>query len=365
MRIATVVGVVIIATSASAAPPPEATALFDQGIKDMRAGNLESACHELAASLAKYPDSGTEGALAQCYTKAGKLASAWNLWRDLADTERDPRLRADAGKRASALESRVPHFMLKLVTPRPGMAVTVGENRISDLTLQIALPIDPGPFVVHASAAQYQDWSATFDADEGRTTTVEIPALTPVQVASASSVPATPPEPDATPRGELQISVESDASYDVTVMGSGGQERCDGSVTHTSPCVLKPPRGTARLVVQGDNDPVTKDLVIDERPKALSIDEASSHSWSWLLLGGSAATIGVGVYSCVQSGTSSILCPVGLAVGTPALIGGFIWAVYDHVTPHRSHTKVRTADALTPFAAPHPGGAVVGISGGF
>ena len=89
--------ILCVPIAARAEVPPEATALFDQGMKDMRAGNLEVACKELAASLAKYTDSGTKGALATCYGKLGKLASAWSLWKDLADTA-SPADRPDAAR---------------------------------------------------------------------------------------------------------------------------------------------------------------------------------------------------------------------------------------------------------------------------
>ncbi len=156
--------------------PPEATALFDQGIKDMRAGNLEVACKELAASLAKYADSGTKGALATCYGKLGKVVSAWSLWKDLADTA-SPADRADAAKRAKALEPRLPHYVVKLAGVTAGLVVTVNGNPLADPTLPVPLPIDPGPLAVVARAPGRTDWSQTFQATEGATTAIEIPVL--------------------------------------------------------------------------------------------------------------------------------------------------------------------------------------------
>lgn len=168
----------LVAPVAHAEAPPQATALFDQGIKDMRAGNTELACKELAASLAAYPDSGTKGALAECYTKLGKLASAWSLWRDLADTAPSRELRADAAARAKKLEPRMPKFQLRLAAPLAAQeVVTVAGHRVVDPTLPVALPLDPGPFTVAASAPGYATWTATFQAQEGDTTTVAIPAL--------------------------------------------------------------------------------------------------------------------------------------------------------------------------------------------
>ena len=176
--------------------PPEATALFDQGIKDLQAGNTAIACKELAASLAQYPDSGTKGALAECYTKIGKVVSAWNLWRDLADTAPSAEDKNDAAGNAYKLEARLPHFVIRLRgAPVAGLAVVVENNPVSDPTLAVPLPIDPGTFTVHASAPDYNDWTQAFQANEGKLTVVEIPALVakPKPKPVVSSMPTTGP----------------------------------------------------------------------------------------------------------------------------------------------------------------------------
>jgi hypothetical protein len=158
--------------------PADAMALFDQGMKDMQAGNLDVACKELAASLAKFPDSGTKGALATCYTQAGKVASAWKLWRDLADTAPTPDMKKDAAANAYQLESRLPHFVVRLKGAAvPGLKVTVGDSDVADPTLAVPLPVDPGPFTALATAPDYVEWSQGFTATEGQSTTVEIPTL--------------------------------------------------------------------------------------------------------------------------------------------------------------------------------------------
>lgn len=177
-----------LASTATADAPADAVALFDQGIRDMEAGNFEAACPKLAASLARYDDSGTKGALAECYTKIGKLASAWNLWRNLADTAPAEDLKADAAANAKQLEPRVPRYVIKVAASPPSdLTVTVGDKPVANPTLSVALPIDPGPFTVRATAEGREDWTQTYQAVEAQTTTVEIPALT------AKAAPPTPP----------------------------------------------------------------------------------------------------------------------------------------------------------------------------
>jgi hypothetical protein len=196
MRTHTLVAIAILGASelARADAPPDATALFDQGIKDMQAGNTELACKELAASLQRYTDSGTKGALAECYTKLGKVASAWNLWRDLADTAPSADLRKDAAGNAYQLEARLSRFVIRLKAQPPrGLAVTVADSPVADPTLAVPLPVDPGAFTARASAPGYEDWSLELTASEGKTTIVEIPALTAKPEPKPAPLPATVP----------------------------------------------------------------------------------------------------------------------------------------------------------------------------
>lgn len=167
-------------TVAHADPKAEAMALFEQGLADMEAGKTDLACRELAASLAKYEDSGTQGALAVCYTQLGRITSAWRLWKELADTAPTADLKADAATQASTLQPRLPRFKVTLVGPSiPGLTVTV-DGSAADPSLEVELPVDPGPIAASASAPGYESWSSTFTAFEGKVTAIEIPALRPL-----------------------------------------------------------------------------------------------------------------------------------------------------------------------------------------
>src|SRR5215471_8648002 len=104
-----VIGICVLTglRTAAADSHAEAVVLFDQGIKDMKAGQLDKACPELQASLALVKDSGTKGALARCHGLAGRIASAWLLWRELSDTAPSAELRGDAAAQAGKLERRL------------------------------------------------------------------------------------------------------------------------------------------------------------------------------------------------------------------------------------------------------------------
>jgi len=188
----------LLPTIAHADAPPDAIALFDQGLKDLEAGNTAVACRELAASLAKYSDSGTKGALAECYTRLGKVVSAWNLWKDLGDTA-PADMRAEALANASKLEPRLPRYIIKLAgTPPAGLVVKINTVAVADPTLAVPLPVDPGPITATASAPDHKPWSKEFQASEGKVTTIEVPTLVALPPSATTPTPTPTPTPPVT-----------------------------------------------------------------------------------------------------------------------------------------------------------------------
>jgi hypothetical protein len=195
----------LFAAPAAADAQAEAVALFDQGIKDMKAGHLDKACAELAASLQLVKDSGTKGALARCHGRSGRVASAWALWRELADTAPTAELRTDAAAQAAKLERRLPRYTLSLAGPTPGLVVQVNGHDVA-VDLSVPVPVDPGTITVTAvgrdgERATTRSWSHDFTAIEGETVSIEIPALEPLPVSTPPriAVPprrASPPLPD-------------------------------------------------------------------------------------------------------------------------------------------------------------------------
>ena len=167
----------------------KAIALFDEGIKEMKAGSFAKACKAFEASNRLLPDSGTRGSLARCYTQLGRIASAWTLWRELSDTAPTAALRADAAAQAKKLEPRLPKYTVKITAPAVGLTVTVDGQPI-DLSLDVQLPIDPGTYAVEAAAPGRVAWQGQLTAIEGKTVEVEVPALE-----AASSGQVTPVKP--------------------------------------------------------------------------------------------------------------------------------------------------------------------------
>jgi hypothetical protein len=182
-RLAIVIAVVSVAVALSGPARADDTdqkakaiALFDEGIKEMKASNFAKACKAFEASNRLLPDSGTRGSLARCYTQLGRIASAWTLWRELSDTAPTPALRSDAAAQAKKLEPRLPKYTVKITAPAVGLTVTVDGQPI-DMSLDVQLPIDPGTYAVEAAAPGRVAWQGQLTAVEGKTVEVEVPAL--------------------------------------------------------------------------------------------------------------------------------------------------------------------------------------------
>lgn len=190
-----------LGVAASAASPAiadsraEAVVLFDQGIKDMKAGRLDKACAELQSSLDLVKDSGTKGALARCHGLAGRVASAWLLWRELADTAPTAALRTDAAAQATKLEPRLPKYKIKLRGSTPNLVVQINDRKIA-ANVPVAVPIDPGAISVSASGRDgdrvTETWTHDYTAVEGETLAIEVPALAPRPTAVAKPVKKKP-----------------------------------------------------------------------------------------------------------------------------------------------------------------------------
>lgn len=195
----------------------KAIALFDEGKKEMAAGNYVKACKAFEASARLMPDSGTRGSLARCYTQLGRIASAWTLWRELADTAPTPALRSDAAAQAKKLEPRLARYAIKAAAPAAGLAVTV-DGKPVDLSIDVPVPIDPGTYPVEAAAPGRVAWKGELTAAEGKTAELAVPELAVAQQGGPPPPPPEKPKPvPGTPGRGRRI-----AGLSLTGLGIGG-----------------------------------------------------------------------------------------------------------------------------------------------
>ena len=184
---------------ADATPEDRASAdqLYNDATKLMGAGKYAEACPKLRASQRLDPAIGTLLKLGFCFTYAGQTASAWASFSDaeaLARKAGDKGRADEAAKRARELEGKL--SKLTIESAAPDVEVRRDGVVVDPSLLGTALPVDPGPHAITASAPGKEPWSTSVTIEAGPSaTTARVPALTPSPVADA---PAPAPAPAAT-----------------------------------------------------------------------------------------------------------------------------------------------------------------------
>lgn len=310
-----------LAHAQNAANKAAADALFGEGKKLIQSGDTEGACAKFEASLERLPQLGAQLALASCYEKLGKTASAWGQFRVAAvaaGKARDAQRQRLAQERGAALEAKLSKLVIKtepgyridnLSVKRDGEDVALAE-------LGTPVPVDPGEHSVEAAAPGWVAWSTKIAVSEPGVVEVVVPALgkAPVKLEPAAS----PPQPIAAQDDDDAHHRRRRLAY--IVGGSGGG-------------VL-----VASLVFGGlasSKWSQSKDHCVEHRCDQAGVDAASS-----------ARTLGN-----VATGA--------FVVGAAALAAG----VYLFVTAPDAETAPRTALRVVPALAPTQLG--VSLQGGF
>ena len=207
MRTSAIVALVVAAL-ALGAPKAEAqeatttgtaTVLFDEAVVLMDRGKFAEACPKFARSNELSPNGGTLFALAECYERSGRIASAWVTYKEAAIRAAAAK-RGDAEKRAMESAERLAPNVSKLVvhvSPAQavdGLTVELDGRTVDRAEWGIATPIDPGTHKLRFSApgrvAAVRD--VVFD---GRATqkTLAVPELERAPVAAAAVLRPAPP----------------------------------------------------------------------------------------------------------------------------------------------------------------------------
>jgi hypothetical protein len=168
-----------------------AETLFQQGRDEMAKGNYDSACGKLRQSDELDPALGTKLNLADCESKRGKLATAWELFKAVEQKldESDSRFPLAKQKR-EAIEPRLPKLVIVLAQGAPlNTTVREGTAVMGSTAFGIELPLDPGSHDLLVSAPNRSDAKLTVMLEPGKTTKVEV-APGGVVAAPITSTPA-------------------------------------------------------------------------------------------------------------------------------------------------------------------------------
>lgn len=144
-----------------------ADALFQAARAEFERGEYASACEKFAESNRLDPAPGTLLNLSLCLEKVGKVASAWEGYRQVAEQLRDERVDF-ASKRFAALETRLPWVTVTLPEAAPsGTRVFRDGIELGSAALGVALPMDPGPHTLRVHSPGYLEAATDFTVDEG------------------------------------------------------------------------------------------------------------------------------------------------------------------------------------------------------
>jgi hypothetical protein len=218
-------------------PQQEAAALFTKGRALLAAGSLDEACAALAQSQALINAGATLLNLADCHSRQGKTASAWQEFGQaivLAQEAQFSRAIEVAKQRHAELEAKL-SFLTIVVPPETrklgGFALTLNGYPVPQDAWDQRVPVDPGPFAIAAKADGYQPFSTTLRVDpdgdkrEVTVTLVRVPPPPPVAAPPSPVAPPPPPPPRASASGS------SRKTLGFVSLGVGGAGLLVGAVT--------------------------------------------------------------------------------------------------------------------------------------
>ncbi len=189
----------------SAEPSPvqksTADALFTEGKKLMEAGDYAQACPKLEESARLRPGGGVQLAKAICHEGQGKLATAWNDYREalaMAKHDNQPKREEIATQKLVELESKLSRVTVSLLPAARAQepTVTLDGLVLGAASLGVAIPVDVGAHVVAVSKAGFvaTKFDVVVNADK-ENRSLEIGPL----VAAPIETPVLPPKPDLLP----------------------------------------------------------------------------------------------------------------------------------------------------------------------
>ncbi|HEU5075434.1 MAG TPA: hypothetical protein VFU02_14685 [Polyangiaceae bacterium] len=192
-----VLGLCSLVTKAGAETYDSAGAevLFREGKRLMEQKDYVAACPKLAESYRLDPATGSLLALALCYERAGKLASAWVAYTDaIARAKREGQTDRERGAEARAreLEPKLTKLIVTVEVPdTPGLEVVRDGVHLGAAALGAAIPVDAGEHVIEARAPGREPFRKVIEATGPGELTVAVPEL----VAARADVTEVRPEP--------------------------------------------------------------------------------------------------------------------------------------------------------------------------
>jgi len=183
----------------------------------MEAGSYDSACPSIAESHRLDPRPGTLFTLADCRAKSGKLATALALYEDylravfqmtMAQKLRHAERAKVAAAQKKVLAAQIPELTLVLPPSAPKeVRVLRDGTELTEASLGIALPVDPGEHVVTTQVGDGPAVEQRITLEKGEKRTVELEVKEPPPAA-----PAPAPEVVVVPKGPAAAVAEPEGA---------------------------------------------------------------------------------------------------------------------------------------------------------
>jgi len=152
-----------------------AEVLFEEGRKAMEAGDYAAACRKFEESNRLDPAVGTVFNLANCEEQHGRVASAWEHFKDVsARVPQSDRRKAIANERIAALGPRLPYLTIRLRAAVEGTHVLRDGVELGKESLDLALPVDPGEHEIVVRAPERRDETFRAMLVEGERKSLEV-----------------------------------------------------------------------------------------------------------------------------------------------------------------------------------------------
>lgn len=170
----------------------------------MDKGDYGSACARFAESNRLDPALGTIFNLGACNEKLGKLAEAWQYFREVAERAPPGDDRAAIAKaRADALESSLGRLTISLSAAAPEGSIVLKDGvELGRASLGVELPVDPGDHVLVLRSKDRRDRETHLTMKRGERRSVVLDPGPPAARTETGSLPTPskgPGEPERTP----------------------------------------------------------------------------------------------------------------------------------------------------------------------
>jgi hypothetical protein len=319
---------VVVWSGLAHAQDQDAQALFDEGLANMKAGRFKIGCALVKRSLDVDARPGTAFTLAECYSRAGKFASAVSFYDHFLATfdampkeqQEQQQARADIS-RAERTRLIAQVAWLTVILPplvAPGAVVTLDGEEFPSSLFGIATAIDPGPhvFTTRVPGGPLIEQRVDIAPGERRSMTLD--------VRNPAAQQALPPEPKPPDTGTGQRS--SLAPWMWTSFGIGAAGLITGTISGV--------------------------LLLQDRSKINELCPKENAQPDGTIL---CAENGADIAHRAQN-TLAPLTTVALSVGAAGVVAGVVLLVLD--SSGGGHAGARTV----PLVAVGPGGGTLGFA---